>query len=154
MSVRKDKIMSLIKQNIKDHGVKAHVTCAVKNHRSYNVNIKSCSIDLFQNYKETIQNHLDQAELLYMYRERMKGNLERTLQGGDEYIHPKLYFCEDNLDHYFSGKALAFIKDVLASVKYDYEDRSDAMRDYFDVSYYYSLSVGNNKNGFVYSAAA
>lgn len=82
----------------------------------------------------------------------MNGNLERTLQGGNEFVNPKIYFSEYDLDHYFSGEALAFVTDVLTTIKCNYEDRSDLMRDYFDVSYYYQLSIGDNKNGFICSA--
>lgn len=151
MSVLKSKILDLIKQTAKKHGVNIRATCSNKRHNVYKVNVQSCSIDLMGNYLETTKENLEKIEIPYHQRQEIQSCMERTLEGGNEFDHPKAYFSEWNLDHYFSGKTLELVKDLLDCVKCEYEDRSDVMRDYHDVSYYYDFDIGNNKKGFMVS---
>lgn len=142
----KNKVINLINETSKSMDIKIKTTAKIKDFRVLKINIQSCSIDLKQNQIETIKNLLENGCLLGTDREyltRTLANIEDTKD------MPTYVQCsEHSLKKLFSGKALDLIEKIYSNIRCDYYENSDVSRDYFDVAYYYDLSIGNNKVGF------
>lgn len=142
----KSKVMGLIKQSATDLGVNLRVTARIKDYSALKINIQSCSIDLRQNMLDTIKDKLVNGCLLGSDREYLQRVLSDLEQESEE---PKSLPCSEyKIDKLFSGSALELMQKLYANIRCDYYCNSDAGRDYFDVAYYYSLTIGNNKAGF------
>lgn len=150
----KSKVLNLIKTNAKEQKIKIGINARIRHHSTLMVNINSCSIDLEQNLIDTLK-----ATILKFKTEEFKTHyfeieeLEKTLKENQDYDtehfnYGGLSFKEHNLDYYFSGEALDIVKNAFTAIKCEYVNKSDVMTDYFDISYYWHLTIGNNKDGF------
>jgi len=144
-------ILAKIKDAAKELGIKATVTCSIKNLSTFKVNIKSCSIDLCANLIETCENKIASLKESGCYGVREMEELETRLVRNINARTRKesLEFSQHNIEKCFSGQALEFMIKVRDAITFDYSDNSDVYRDYHDVSYYWDLDIGNNANGFI-----
>lgn len=114
---RKAKIVAAAKPILAKYGMKATFKCR---QHSIDCTLRSGTIDF---YVDMISNRADQFQ-----------------QFG--YFEINQYWYE----HHFEGTAKAFLDEFLPMMKAaDWYDRSDAMVDYFDTAYYWSVSVGSWK---------
>lgn len=142
----KIKILGLIKEYSKNLGISIRVTARIKDYSVLKVNIQSCSIDLKQNLIETIRDKLENGRLTGTDREYLQ-NVISTVEQDSE--NPQYVPCSlHKLNIMFSGKALELLEKVHTAIRCDYYCDSDVNRDYFDLAYYYDLTIGNNKSGF------
>lgn len=142
----KSKVIGLIKQSANDMGVNLRVTASIKDYSALKVNIQSCSIDLKQNMIDTIKEKLVNGRLLGTdrdYLQRILSELEQVTE-----VPQSIPCSEHKLDKLFSGKALELMQRLFTNIRCDYYCNSDVSRDYFDVAYYYDLTIGKNKAGF------
>jgi hypothetical protein len=117
-----------IKSIAKKYGVK--VSLGVNNHSTFVINIKSGSIDFIKNYNETVA-------LAYDDHRRAEGSLRVN-----EYWYHE----------HFTGKAKAFLKELMEAANVGNHDNSDPQTDYFDVGFYTSINVGQWDKPYVYEA--
>jgi hypothetical protein len=59
-----------------------------------------------------------------------------------------------HIDKFYSGTTADFLNELVAAMKTptdrgDWHDKSDAMTDYFDISYYVSVNVGKFDKGYI-----
>ena len=119
---KKAKIAPEVKAILKKYKVKG--TLAVRNHMTLVLNIKSGSVDFIGNFNETVST--------------------------DPYLSargftPATKSLDVNPYHYqthFSGKALAFMREVFRAMNDGNHDRSDIQSDYFDVGWYVDVNIG------------
>ena len=121
---RKAELAPKIKAILKKYKVKGSLS--VKNHSTLLLTVKSGPIDFIGNFNETI------AEL----RNRFNGVRE------NEVVFGALQVNEYHYDKHFTGKACAFLKEVLSAMNKGNHDRSDIMTDYFDVGWYSNVYIG------------
>lgn len=151
----KAKVSEMIKDLAKKLGIKATVNISIKNYSKLDVNIKSCSVDLRQNILDTVQSRITQLEGQGCYPVFEMDQLQKVLNKNLKFVQcdefpMSLEFDKSEPEKHFSGEALEFIKGVLAAIKCDYYNNSDYHTDYFDHAYYWSLSIGKNKGGFIH----
>lgn len=142
----KTKVLDLIKEQSKTLGINIRVTARIKDYSVLKVNIQSCSIDLKQNLIETVKDKLENGRLIGTDREYLQNVLNTIEQESETPQH--IPFSLHKLNIMFSGKALELLEKVHAAIRCDYYNHSEVYQDYFDVAYYYDLSIGNNKAGF------
>ena len=119
-----------IKAICKKYGVKASI--AVRHHSTLVLNIKSSKIDFITNFNETIaqrdptgNKHINQART--------------EIQVNTSWAH-----------EHFTGKAAKFFAEVIPAMKGPkFFDHSDAQTDYFHVSHYIDINVGQWNKPFV-----
>ena len=150
----KTKVVNLIKDQAKAKDIKITLNAKIVHHSTLKVNISACSIDLRQNMIETLQNRMETMKKEGGYSVSEWNSLEKTLNENinatiDKMETYGLGFNLHYLDRFFSGDALALIRDVIKSIKCDHYDNSDYASDYFDTAYYWALSIGKNKGGLV-----
>lgn len=114
-----------IKAIMKKYGVKGSI--GVNNHSTLVVNIKSGPIDFIENFIKTDSGRkpdmsTQQIEYLRKYR-----SLD---------VNPYWY------KEHFSGKAKAFLSELLPAMNIGNHDNSDIQTDYFDVGWYVSVNIG------------
>lgn len=114
----KAKLAPKIKAVLKKYGIKGSL--AVRNHSTLVLNIKSGKIDFIKNFNDTVD---------------PRGGRFTPAEGCID-VNPYWYH-----DH-FSGKAKAFLGEVLAAMKEGNWDRSDIQTDYFDVGWYVDVNIG------------
>ena len=112
---RKKELAPKIKEICKKYGVKA--TLGVNNHSTLVLNVNSGSVDFFDEATERA-NVSD-----YNFKE------------GYYDVNPYWY------KEHFTGKALAFLSEVIPSMNVGNFDKSDIMTDYFHVSHYTDINV-------------
>lgn len=112
---KKAKIAPVIKSILKKYKVKGSL--AVRNHSTLVLNLKSGSIDFIANYGNTPEARMDAEKF--------------GIQ-----VNPYWY-----KDH-FTGKAKAFLSEVIPAMNCGNHDNSDAMTDYFDVGWYVDVNIG------------
>ena len=117
----KAKIAPQIKAICKKYGIKA--TLAVRHHSTLVLNVRQGSIDFIGNYNETVDARPGGF--------RNGSPAEKSIQVNTYWYH----------DH-FSGKAKAFLAEVLAVMNNGNHDRSDIQTDYFDVGWYVDVNIG------------
>lgn len=142
----KAKVLGLIKEQSKNLGIDIRVTASIKNYSVLKVNVQSCSIDLKQNLLETIKEKLENGRLIGTDRDYLQRILNTINQECE--TPSQIPFSVNKLNIMFSGKALELMEKLHAAIRCDYYCESDVGRDYFDVAYYYDLTIGNNKTGF------
>lgn len=109
---KKSKISDLMKPILKKYNVKA--TLSVRNNSTICLNVKSGSIDFFE--------------------ERVS-----TREFQDRYFDVNPYYYQNH----FCGVAKAFLTEAFAALKSaNWYDRTDASIDYFDTAYYTDVSIG------------
>jgi len=134
---RKQSLAPAIKAVLKKYGVKG--TIAVRNHMTLVLNIKSGSIDFIENYIETDANlkygqKMSQSQIDYL----------RKNQSMD--VNPYWY------KEHFSGKAKAFLSELLPVMNNGNHDNSDVQTDYFDVGWYVDVNIGKWNKPYVLEA--
>ena len=142
----KDKVNGLIKAVAKEMGVKLSFSIKRENCSKISVNIRSCSIDLVKEHREYVENKM----AYYNENPHLKEcrSYDRIASLHNYLMRDEIRFSKDNPDEIFSGKALELMEKIRDAVKCDYYNDSDAMRDYFDIAYYYDISIGDSASGF------
>ena len=116
----KSKLAPKIKAICKKYKVKASL--AVNNHSTLVLNVQSSPIDFISNYNETVSTRPEYNRF---------SPAERAIQ-----VNP--YWYQDH----FSGKAKAFLSEVLPAMNDGNFDKSDIQSDYFHVGWYVSVNIG------------
>ena len=111
-----------IKAICKKYGVKA--TLAVRGHSTLVLNVSQGKIDFIGNFNKTVS-----ASSWYT---------RNGFTPATQYLDVNPYHFKDQ----FSGRALAFIKEVHAAMMTGNHDRSDIQSDYFDVGWYVDINIG------------
>jgi hypothetical protein len=119
----KAKLAPAIKEVCRKYGIKASL--AVRNHSTLCLNIKSGSIDFIDNANRT-----EQARDPNSHRSK----------------NPHRGYMQVNCYHYrshYTGPALDFLEEVINAMKGpDYFDHSDSQTDYFHLSHYIDVNIG------------
>ena len=116
----KSKLAPKIKAICKKYKVKASL--AVNNHSTLVLNVQSSPIDFIKNYNETVETRPEYNRFT---------PAEKAIQ-----VNP--YWYQDH----FSGKAKAFLSEVLPAMNDGNFDKSDIQSDYFHVGWYVSVNIG------------
>lgn len=124
---RKAKLAPAIKAVLKKYSVKG--TLAVRNHSTLVLNIKSGKIDFIENFIETDSNVMHGREMSQDQIDYIRKN-----QSLD--VNPYWY------KEHFSGKAKAFLSELLPLMNTGNHDNSDIQTDYFDVGWYVDVNIG------------
>ena len=111
----KKSLAPAIKRICQKHGVKASL--AVRNHSTLVLNVKSGTIDFIDSYGDTVESR-ESAE---------KFGIQ---------VNPYHY------KSHFTGKAKAFLSEVIPAMNRGNHDNSDIMTDYFDVGWYIDVNIG------------
>ena len=119
----KSKLAPKIKAICKKYKVKASL--AVRHHSTLVLNVQSGSIDFIKNFNETI----DSRGAAY------HANRFNPAEGSIQ-VNP--YWYQDH----FSGKAKAFLSEVLPAMNEGNFDKSDIQSDYFHVGWYVDVNIG------------
>lgn len=119
----KSKLAPKIKAICKKYKVKASL--AVNNHSTLVLNVQSSPIDFIKNFNETIDSRGT------VYHANSFSPAEKSIQ-----VNP--YWYQDH----FSGKAKAFLSEVLPAMNEGNFDKSDIQSDYFHVGWYVSVNIG------------
>jgi len=133
----KAKLAPTIKAICKKYKVKASI--AVSNHSTLVVNIKSGPIDFVENY---IQNNKDAVSSRRMSQDQI--DYIRKNQSLDV----NTYWFQEN----YSGKAKAFLSELIPAMNNGNHDNSDIQTDYFDVGWYIDVNIGRWNKPYVCAA--
>ena len=122
---KKAELAPSIKAVLKKYGVKGSI--AVRNHSTLVVNIKSGKLDIINNW----------------YQKATENGPQN--QYGDEIKKPTyLRVNEFWIEEHYTGKVKDFLVELVQAMKgKDWYDRSDIMTDYFDISHYTDINVGD-----------
>lgn len=123
----KAKLAPQIKAVCKKYGIKA--TLAVSTGSTLVLNVKSGPIDFVENF---IQTDIDGPTGRKMSADQIA--YIRKNQSVD--VNP--YWFQEH----FSGKAKAFLTEVIRAMKVGNWDNSDIQTDYFDIGWYISVKIG------------
>lgn len=142
----KVKVNNLIKAVAKEMDIKLGFSIKIENCSKISVNIRSCSIDLAKEHREYVEKKM----AYYDENPRLKEgrSYDRIAHLSNKLSRDEIYFNKDDPAEIFSGKALELMEKIRDAVKCDYYNDSDAMRDYFDIAYYYDISIGESASGF------
>ena len=121
---RKAERAPAIKAILKKYGVKGSL--AVRNHMTFVLNIKSGAIDFIGNSNKVCSDDFYQVS---------RGFTPNT--SGYEQVNPYHY------ESHYSGKALAFLKEIFAVMNDGNFNRSDIQSDYFCVGWYVVVNIGS-----------
>lgn len=124
---RKQSLAPAIKAVLKKYGVKGSL--AVRHHSTLVLNIKSGPIDFIENYINTDLVGLSGRKMAPDQIDYLRKT--RSLD-----VNPYWY------QEHFSGKAKAFLSEVLPAMNKGNHDNSDAQTDYFDVGWYVDVNIG------------
>ena len=124
---RKQSLTPAIKAVLKKYGVKASI--AVRNHSTLVVNIKSGSIDFIENFIQTDASVLHGRKMAQEQIDYIRKN--KSLD-----VNPYWY------KEHFSGKAKAFLMELLPAMNAGNHNNSDIQSDYFDVGWYVDVNIG------------
>jgi len=124
---RKQSLAPAIKAVLKKYNVKGSL--AVNNHSTLVLNIKSGSIDFIENFIQTDKDlpygkHMSADQVAYIRKNRS--------------LDVNVYWYKEH----FSGKALAFLSEVIPLMNKGNHDNSDVQTDYFDVGWYVDVNIG------------
>lgn len=123
----KKQLAPAIKAVLKKYNVKGSL--AVNNHSTLVLNIKSGSIDFIENFIQTDKDlpynkHMSDDQIAYIRKNRS--------------LDVNVYWYKEH----FSGKALAFLSEVIPLMNKGNHDNSDVQTDYFDVGWYVDVNIG------------
>jgi hypothetical protein len=124
---RKQQLAPAIKAVLKKYGVKG--TLSVRNHSTLILNIKSGKIDFIENFIQTDANVMHGRKMSQDQIDYIRKN--RSLD-----VNPYWY------KEHFSGKAKAFLSELLPIMNKGNHDNSDIQTDYFDVGWYVDVNIG------------
>lgn len=116
----KAKIMAAAKPILKKYGLKG--SFSVPNGSGILVKIKSGPIDFIGNYRQTMLN---------------QSQFAKGLPDDHMSVNPYWY------DKHFTGKALAFLKELIPVLNKGNWNNSDIQTDYFDIGWYVNVDVGS-----------
>lgn len=122
---KKSEIVALAKPILKKYGIKA--SFGVSNHSTIVCNIKSGKIDFIGN-----------SESVDRSKAYLAPNFTFNKPERQTYIDVNPY----HYHKHFSGRALAFLKDLFAALNNGNWDKSDAQTDYFCVGWYVDVNIG------------
>lgn len=128
---RKRSMAPRIKSVLAKYGIKG--TLAVDNHRTLVLNIKSGDIDLIANFNETCG------------KRRVGETIGFT--PAKDYISVNPYWYNEH----FTGRALAFMTDLMAAMNVGNHDNSDIQSDYFDVGWYVDVKIGRWSKPYIFT---
>lgn len=153
----KTKVVGLIKDQAKSRDIKITLSSKIVNHSTLKVNISACSINLRNNLIQTLTERLNSMKVsgcygVNEYERAEKALLDNTNMTDESMQLRGLNFSYNDLDQYFSGAALNLVEDIVRAIKCDFYDNSNVMIDYFDTAYYWDLSIGENKGGFIHKS--
>lgn len=97
---------------------------SVRNHSTLVLNVRSGAIDFIDSFNKTCGSK-------HYYT-------EHGWTPAKDHISINPYHYEDH----FSGKALAFLKEVMIAMNRGNHDNSDIQTDYFDVGWYVDINIG------------
>ena len=117
----KAKIAPVVKSILKKYGVKGSLS--VNNHSTLVLSVKSGPIDFIQNYNETVG--------------AQPGGF-RLGSPAEKYLDVNPYWFKEH----FTGKAKAFLTEVMVAMNNGNWNKSDAQTDYFNVGWYVKLAIG------------
>lgn len=121
---RKAKITKMLKPILAKYKVKGSLS--VRNHSTIVLTLKSGAIDFIGNSNRVCGNDFYQVQR----------GFKPTTSGYDQ-VNP--YWFQDHYD----GKAKAFLTEAFKALKSaDWYDESNAMIDYFNISYYVDINIG------------
>jgi len=118
----KTKIAPQIRKICQKYGVKA--TLAIRHHSTLVLNVSAGKLDFIGNYNSTLGNS-------HYYQ-----SLGFTPATKDISVNPYHY------KSHFTGKALAFLNEVMAVMNTGNFDKSDLQTDYFHVGWYVDINLG------------
>lgn len=128
---KKAKIVAAVKPILKKYGVKG--TFSVHNHSTITLKVKSGKIDFIENFIVTDSKVLHGKKMAQDQIDYIRKN---------QYLDVNPYWFQEH----FSGKAKAFLTEVLTGMKSaGWYDNSDAQVDYFDTAYYVGVVIGSWK---------
>lgn len=116
----KAKLAPTIKAICKKYNVKASI--AVRNHMVLVLNVQAGAIDFIGNFNKTVENS--------------PGHVGFNPAKDSLSVNPHWYTS------HFSGKALAFLSEVIPAMNTGNHDNSDIQTDYFDVGWYVDVEIG------------
>lgn len=117
----KSKIAPWVRKALQKYGIKG--TLAVRNHSTLVLNIKSGKIDFIQNYNEAVG---------------QRPGAFRNGSPATDYLSVNPYWYHEH----FTGRAKAFLTDIMAAMNNGNHNNSDASIDYFDVGWYVDVNIG------------
>jgi hypothetical protein len=125
---KKAKLAPTIKSIMKKYGVKGSIS--VHNYSSLVVTVKSGPIDFIENYIKT------DTEKPYAKPAMSAQEVEYFRKNQNLDVNPYWYH------EHFTGKAKAFLAELIPAMNTGNHDNSDIQSDYFDVGWYISVKIG------------
>ena len=114
-----------IKAVLKKYKMKG--TVAIRHHSTLVVNIRSGSLDIIQNWFDTVT-------------KKGTTNDYGDIMDKPEYMQVNEYW----IDHNYSGIVKDFLNELVSAMKGEnWFDKSDIQSDYFHIKHYVSVNVGN-----------
>lgn len=151
----KAKITKMVKAYCQEQGIKIKFSIKIRHHSELCLNIQACSIDLVQDCIQAMEQDKERMiRLDNLSKNGFLAHLARNkAQNFGEYDGLKFHIASDSYDQervgaYFSKDTLIFMQKIKEIVMVDHYDNSDAMSDYFDTAYYFSIFIGQSKTGF------
>ena len=121
---KKATISAQVKPIFKKYGIKGSL--AVRHHSTIVVNIRSGALDFIGNANAVQEQRRD------------TGRDHRIIT--DKYLQVNPYWYQEH----FTGRVKEFFTELMQAVKSaEWYNNSDAMIDYFDTAYYFSINVGS-----------
>ena len=129
---KKQQIAPNVKAILKKYGVKGSL--AVRHHSTLVLNIKSGKIDFIKNFNDRMVER--------------DPTMQRGISPATKSIDVNVYWYQEH----FTGKALAFLSEVIAAMNVGNHDRSDIQSDYFDVGWYVDVNIGQWNKPYTFEA--
>lgn len=124
-----------IKAVLKKYGVKG--TIAIRHYSTLVVNLKSGSLDIIGNWVETCR-----SERSVMMNEHYAENVP-------DHLDVNIYY----IDSHYSGVVRDFLNELHDAMKKPgWRNNTDIMTDYFDISYYCDINVGQWNKAYEFTA--
>ena len=154
------KIRKEIRAIAKKYGCK--LSAKIDNNTKLDVVITEGELDVVADYKisqnQAIENTVRKIAMksVELDKKAFFEELEKTVSGvmePEKYFYPYLEFVQilkgdirvENAKYHFTGEAGKMIAEIEKAIKKfgDWHDDSDVMSDYFDIAFYYNISVGS-----------
>lgn len=121
-----------IKAVLKKYKMKG--TIGIRHHSTLVVNIKSGSLDIIQNWFDTVT-------------KKGTTNDYGDIMAKPEYIQVNEYWIDES----YSGKVRDFLNELVSAMKGEnWFDKSDIQSDYFHIKHYVSVNVGNWNKPYIF----
>ena len=116
-------------RSCKKYGITASL--GVNHHSTLVLNVRQGGIDFIENYIETNTGRLSS------FGEKMR-EADQAYLRDKRAIQVNTHWCHEH----FSGRAKAFLGEVIEAMNNGNHDRSDIQTDYFDVGWYIDINIG------------